>query len=385
MNSKLIAIISSEFPPGPGGIGKHAYDLSQALAWKGYQVTVFTSQDYSNQNEIDVFNASIDKKITLNVVPRTGYSTYFNRWKIIHGYLQKNIPSMVIVTGRFSLWMGFLINKRFGNKIKVHAFLHGSELYNKNRLFNYFTKKSLQQIDFLWAVSAFTRNQLLKITQRDDIKIMPNGLWMNDWIPAQKSLDNFTLQGYPSLITVGRVSNRKGQHRVVKALPLIHASFENVHYHMAGISTGKERVAELAKKLDAGNLITFHGRISVDSLLAQYYQSAHIFIMLSENQKDGDIEGFGIAILEANYFGKPAIGAKGCGIEDAIIDGYNGILVDGDDANEINEAIKEIMINYEAFSSRARNWANKHDWKILVERFMNEEDITEEGKIAFTN
>ena len=33
--------------------------------------------------------------------------------------------------------------------------------------------------------------------------------------------------------------------------------------------------------------------------------NSNIFIMLSDNLESGDVEGFSIAILEANYFGLP--------------------------------------------------------------------------------
>jgi phosphatidylinositol alpha-1,6-mannosyltransferase len=97
--------------------------------------------------------------------------------------------------------------------------------------------------------------------------------------------------------------------------------------------------------------------------------------MLSETQPDGDTEGFGIAILEANYFGKPAIGAKGCGIDDAIKDGFNGRLVDGGKPEEVAEALKDIMENYTAYSARAKKWALRHDWKILIDQFISVKDI----------
>ena len=385
MNNKLIVIVSSEFPPGPGGIGKQACDLSQALAWKGYRVSVFASQDYSNRIEVDAFNISLDTNISLIPFPRQGVSTYFNRWKLISDYLKKNPPEMVIVSGRFSIWLGYLIKKIIKRSIPVHAFLHGSEL-NKRNLFNhFFTKLALNNIDFLWAVSAFTRTQLLKAIKRTDIRVLPNGIWMDDWMNDDKKKESFSLNGNPSLLTVGRVSARKGQYRVVEALPVIFSQFKNVHYHIAGIPSGKEKVLELAQQMKVNNLISFHGKIPSLSMLANYYKSANIFIMLSKNQKDGDTEGFGIAILEANYFGKPAIGATGCGIEDAICDGYNGRLVNGDDANEILSAINDILNNYETYSSNARNWAAKHDWKLIIEQFINHEELREEDKIAFLN
>ena len=37
-----IFIFTSEFPPGPGGIGDHAYNLASQLATHGYKVSVLS-------------------------------------------------------------------------------------------------------------------------------------------------------------------------------------------------------------------------------------------------------------------------------------------------------------------------------------------------------
>ena len=42
MNNKIL-FISSEFPPGPGGIGNHASNIANELARKGYQIIINTS------------------------------------------------------------------------------------------------------------------------------------------------------------------------------------------------------------------------------------------------------------------------------------------------------------------------------------------------------
>ena len=41
-NHKNILIFSSEFPPGPGGIGNHAFNLAKALSKVSFKVKVLT-------------------------------------------------------------------------------------------------------------------------------------------------------------------------------------------------------------------------------------------------------------------------------------------------------------------------------------------------------
>ena len=92
--------------------------------------------------------------------------------------------------------------------------------------------------------------------------------------------------------------------------------------------------------------------------------------MLSENLPNGDIEGFGIAILEANYFGLPAIGSKGCGIDNAINSMETGILIDNHNPIDCRKAIVQIMNDYQNFSYASKNWANAHDWDKTIKEYI---------------
>jgi phosphatidylinositol alpha-1,6-mannosyltransferase len=59
----------------------------------------------------------------------------------------------------------------------------------------------------------------------------------------------------------------------------------------------------------------------------------------------GDIEGFGIVYLEANYFGKPVVAGRSGGIPDAVIPGKTGTLVDPADPKETAKAIIELLLD----------------------------------------
>ena len=75
--------------------------------------------------------------------------------------------------------------------------------------------------------------------------------------------------------------------------------------------------------------------VKPNCILYEIYNQADIFIMLSQNDIKFDVEGFGIAILEANLLGIPAIGSRDTGIEDAIVHNETGKLVDPYSVEEI--------------------------------------------------
>ncbi len=52
-----ILVFCSEYPPGPGGIGTHAFQITQELVKLGWSAQVLTPQDYASESEIAAFNA----------------------------------------------------------------------------------------------------------------------------------------------------------------------------------------------------------------------------------------------------------------------------------------------------------------------------------------
>jgi phosphatidylinositol alpha-1,6-mannosyltransferase len=134
----------------------------------------------------------------------------------------------------------------------------------------------------------------------------------------------------------------------------------------------RERLTELARSLGVEGHITFHGVAESHRMLAGYYRNADAFMLLSENQPNGDVEGFGIVALEANFFGLPVIGARFCGVEDAVSDGESGFLVDAEKPEEIDMALQRCIQMNEALEKGSREWAMKHDWNRIVHEFIRE-------------
>jgi phosphatidylinositol alpha-1,6-mannosyltransferase len=365
---KKVLIISSEFPPGPGGIGHHAFSLAQSLSAAGYHVIVLSPADYASKSEVDFFDKSqsfiIHRYKRFNTL-----LTYFFRIFLTLNMVKKNEINRIILTGKFSLWQGFILKKMFNN-IKNIAILHGSEVNLNSYLQRIFTHKSIESADIIVPVSEFTKNLLPNriLVSLQKIDVIPNGL--DDSWKTDTKYNPINLKGFPVLLTVGHVSRRKGQHRVIKALPLIRQVFPDIHYHIVGLPLMQNSLEKLAKEIGVLDCVTFHGKIQNHGDLISYYRAADIFMLLSENQSDGDVEGFGIVALEANWNGIPVIGAKFCGVEEAVKHKYSGYLVDGNDSTEILQGIKYCIENREPFRSNTILWASSHNWSIIVNKYI---------------
>lgn len=276
----------------------------------------------------------------------------------------------IICSGKFSLWLAILLRSIYPSK-KFIAVVHGSELDLKNRSAKKLTERALKRFDQIIAVSDYTKSFLPEnILQKIPVTVIPNGIDMEEFISFQKNHpSNIFSANELSLITIGSVTERKGQENVINALPEMLKFFPNIHYHIVGKPVIQKQLETLAKKLKVYDKITFHGMVEREKLLQLLY-SSKIKLMLSNHTSEGDFEGFGIAILEANAFSKPSIGAASGGIADAIDHYKTGILVDTKNTNDIANALKDIVNNYESYSFNALQWAAQHDWKILIKKYI---------------
>ncbi len=107
----------------------------------------------------------------------------------------------------------------------------------------------------------------------------------------------------------------------------------------------KSHYQKLAENLGLIDDISFVGRVP-DEELRKWYEICDVFVMLSRDSIiDGGVEGFGIAYLEANAYGKPVVGGKAGGVPDAIVENVTGLLVNPQNEIEIAETIVKLLLN----------------------------------------
>ena len=354
-----VLFITSEFPPQPGGIGNHALNLAKGLQENDFDVQVISDvRSMDGKQERD-----FDKEQSFGVVRIERkdfiFLSYLDRIKTAYSLAKKH--EVVLCSGKFSLWIGallsFLINRRY------YAIIHGSEIRLPNILFRKLTEISLIRFHTIIAVSNYTKSLVSHLNLKKVI-VIPNGFEM-----TSANITEVKNKPGPVLITVGNVTERKGQHNVINALPKLLSKYPDLKYHIVGIPTDQLKLEKLALKLGVESSVVFFGKVS-EELKSQLLQQSDIFVMLSESTKKGDVEGFGIAILEANAIGLPAIGSLGCGIEDAVNNGISGKLINNKNSDEFLLALKNILANYETYSEQSKIWSRNFTWEKVIKEYL---------------
>jgi len=341
-----LLILSTEFPPGPGGIGTHAYQLASQMQQLGWAVTVVARQDYVSAAEARAFNAQQPfAVIRLKPLPTAPIDAVY-RWQLAARLTRQLRPDLIVATGERAAWIAAVLPGR----APMVAMGHGTEFGLKSAWERMLTRWAFEQACHVICVSQYTWNFMgaAGIHPRGGA-IIPNGADECRFKTLPHAvIENFRLQngwqGQRLLLTVGQVNERKGQHVVIRAMPAILQQFPHTHYLMAGLPTDQDRLVMLAQQLGVADHTHFLGRVDADALV-KLMNVCDLFVMTSYHTQSGDFEGYGIAVVEAALCGKPAIVSDNSGLAEAIIANETGLLVPQNDPERTAEAVIALLSN----------------------------------------
>jgi phosphatidylinositol alpha-1,6-mannosyltransferase len=371
-----LLLISSEFPPGPGGIGTHAYELARGLAARGWEPAVLTSQDYATAEEIDRFNAAQPFPVARFRPIAAPPLEALYREGVLGRSIRARRPSILLASGSRSV---VLTACRWrGRNLPWVAVGHGTEFGPKDGAEARAVRWAFGQASLVVCVSEFTRRQMHEagVQPRRDV-VIPNGADPERFrrLPPEEARAvrrELGLEDARILITVGNVTERKGQDVVVRALPAVVRSEPRAHYVVVGLPTRGEALLELARSLGVADRVHVLGRMSADRV-PKLLNAADIFVMTSRRTEEGDVEGYGIAAVEAGLCGLPSVVSGGSGLAEAVADGETGLVVPPDNPEATARAIFSLLADEEGRrmmgARAARRASEEQTWERCVVRY----------------
>jgi phosphatidylinositol alpha-1,6-mannosyltransferase len=248
----------------------------------------------------------------------------------------------VLPEGLVAIRLGQLV------RIPVVIYAHGEEITTWCRAPRRLRamKNAYRAADLLIANSEFTRNQLLALgVAPERIRTVYPGVDTKRFRPGYEVGDLRARLGLtptqPLLLSVGRLSRRKGFDQLIRATAILARAGVDLHYALIGIGEDLMYLKDLARTEDIVNRVHFLGHVEMDDL-PRWYNACELLAM-PNREIDGDTEGFGMVFLEAAACGKPALAGRAGGTGDAVLDGETGIRADGDDLKAIVRALRELL------------------------------------------
>jgi phosphatidyl-myo-inositol dimannoside synthase len=317
--SQRILFCSTEYPPDTGGLGTYIYEMARGLHELGWEVEVVTLQQFTSEDQINSFNAQQPYKIHR--------LQHKNDVKTIRHAVTHFRPDFVIATDLPCTWHCWRVCVQ--KNIPLIAIGMGSEFRQSPYL-----RRLLKQLVYntcfhIVPISHYTAALMRKIgiAPRGQTIIYPGGdaNLNRPNVDSDFLRERYNLSAKKVLLTMGTLSPRKGQDVVLKALPTILQKHPDVNYVMVGRDRTEGQFARLAHELDVEKAVTFTGMIP-DREKAAFYNLAEVCLITSRNTP-GDVEGYGIVVIEAALCGRTTIGTYGTGVEETMIQGETGILI----------------------------------------------------------
>jgi glycosyltransferase involved in cell wall biosynthesis len=145
---------------------------------------------------------------------------------------------------------------------------------------------------------------------------------------------------------VGRLSPEKGLTTLVESFAIISKSVPNSYLLIAGDGPEKRALELKIKTLNLSERVRLIGFTNDTKAV---YSTLDLFILPSH------YETFGIALLEAMNCGLPVIAGNVGGVPDLVRSGFNGIMVEPNNSDQLTSAILDIISNKCLRESLAKN------------------------------
>lgn len=370
-----ILILSSNFPPIGGGIANFVQNITNELVNRGNNTTVLTKKCGCKDKELDSKQCfqvyrykNLPRLSSLCAIAKTLYLVIIKKSELIFLGLFLSTHGLGAVLAQKLLGIPYVI------------FVHGNEMnyyFKLSKIDRWASNQLLKNADFIFVNSAATKKRVESYGYPvKKISIVHPGTDPNKFKQGDKNLNiikKFRLNGKRVLLTVSRLVPIKNHENVLKALTFVIRIVPNLIYLIIGEGMEEERLEILTKDLGLEEFVKFAGYVEPDEI-SPYFNICDVFIMLSI--KIGyEYESFGIVFLEANACSKPVIASNIGDVEEAVIDGVTGLLVDPHDVDEIARAIIRLLTDREYAqklgASGRRRVERESNWQVVGGKIEN--------------
>jgi colanic acid/amylovoran biosynthesis glycosyltransferase len=210
--------------------------------------------------------------------------------------------------------------------------IHGPEEFDAPRQLS--LREKVHHAAFVVAISQFTRSQLCRWAALEDwhkIHVIHCGLDEIFWSPIPTPmLDR------PRLVSVGRLSEQKGQLLLIEAAA--HLNAQGLEFELVIVGDGPLR-GEFERQIDERGL---RGRVWITGFLdndgvRRELTAARALVMSSF------AEGLPVVIMEAMALGRPVISTHIAGIPELLEPGINGWLVPAGAVKPLVDAMADVL------------------------------------------
>lgn len=348
-------LLTYDFPPIGGGIARMMGEI--AIGYPAGELIVSTGSVEGSE--------AVDARLP-NRIDRLSYPA--RRLKTLQGLVlwSRRVTAIIAEDKAGFIWCGNIrpaaypakwANQRSG--IPYGVMVYGGDLlalrhnYRESRFKRLAARSLLGSAEVLVAISRWTHDLACDVLRElglehrtGRVRVVPLGTDPRRFRPGLDPAPLARRHGLPRarwLLTVARLVPHKGIDTTIEALALLAPRHQDLHYAIVGEGSYRPSLEALAAEHGVGDRVHFLADVT-DPELPLAYALADIYVGVSRLTAR-DVEGFGIALLEASASGKPVVAGRSGGMPEAVREGETGLLVDPDSAGSVAVAVEGLLLD----------------------------------------
>lgn len=342
-----ILMLAWEYPPMMvGGLGRHVYELSRALAHNGHYVHVVTVHEehcttYEKVHDVHVHRVSVDD--------REKY--HFYEWiaqlnKSMFAYTQELCKCYTFDVIHAHDWLVAICAMELQKQqhLSLVTTIHATERGRNGGIYtslqwqiHMHEKELVKESNIVIVCSQFMKDEVVRDLEvnGEGVFVHPNGIDRHFFHAVTPSLEitrRYNLAERLVIFSIGRIVNEKGFYTIIEAAPQIIKLYPQVIFIIAGQGPMLEQYRAVVQGRGLQHSIFFLGHITEEEQRA-FLQRCDVLLIPSL------YEPFGIVALEGMLAKRPVLVSRVGGLQEIIIDGVNGFQMESGCSQNLSEKL----------------------------------------------
>lgn len=335
-----------------GGSELYIHELAKRWKKAGNTITMLAAQDpfqdLPNEEMID----------GVRIIRKGGrLSVYFWLPYIYLSKLRKNTDIIIDIENGIPFFTPlFSLKKKIALVYHVHGKQFFYELSFPLNLVGFILEKYIFPILYqrtpIIAISKSTKDELIKLGfRKSNISIVTPGL---QYPAVNKKTRKYKR---PTILYLGRIKKYKRLDILIDVFPEILKKVPNARLIVAGWGTEAPQISDIIMKNGFRRNVELLGPVSEKEKRMLLQKS---WVMVNPSLH----EGWGITVIEANYYGTPAVAFHVPGLSDAIKNNVTGFLCKSNDefVQKITLLMQKKLLR-EKMSKKAHTFAKELTWE----------------------
>src|ERR1035437_1851528 len=361
---RSLLLLSFDYPPNDGGIARLCSEIVTGSTQVGVGVQVIAPAP----------RKAIPAASSQPNVLRVKHARPWREWESFRALRDRTCRGPVVCGAWYPAG---LLAQLAGARPRV-ILAHGLELMatkarGRREIWGRMLRFVCESADLVIANSEYTRKLVLRKAPGAKVVAIPLAVDHERFSPgdSERAKRRFDVANKVVLTSVSRLHAYKGHDVVLKAMA---CSTEHTRrtlvYLIAGKGPNQGELERQVTDLGLADQVRFLGFVPEDDL-PDLYRASDLFLLCTrEAAESQEVEGLGLAFLEAQACGIPAIGTRTGGIPEAVKEGDGGWLIEQDDAEALSRFLDQLVDDPTAFRAAGKCARKRVELECTWEQYM---------------